>query len=131
MGIITDKVYQLIILALVGVIMGLSLKWYMLSSDNYSKQESITKLEKEKQDLVSSNAVKEANNNTLRASIKGRNDEIERLNIDLKKSQESYKVIEKLVVKEIERERIVLRDINDSEDWKQTKRIVHEITELF
>lgn len=127
---VTDKIYQIAIAILIAAFLALGFKYYLVTLDIDSKQETIEKLENEKSGLISSVAIKEANRVSLSASLSVQSSRVRELEVKVAEAGKHYKIVERAVIKTIDREREVLRDINDSEDWNNTKRIIHEIITL-
>ena len=123
---LTNSIWQYIALALSAIIVALSLYTYFkVSSQNHSMQ----LLEGKRDELLGKVALSEANNETLRGSIATQNAKIDQLSIDLAAAEEQYKIKEVYITKTIEKERLVVRDLNETEDYKHAKRIANEIIE--
>lgn len=123
---ITTKIWQIIAVVLSAIIVALSLYTYFKVS---SQNRSIQVLEKKRDDLLGNVALSEANNETLRGSIATQNAKIDQLAIDLAIAEEQYKIKEVYITKTIEKERLIVRDLNETEDYQHAKRIANEIIE--
>lgn len=123
---LTTKIWQIIAVALSAIILALSVySYFKISSQNHS----IHVLEKKRDDLLGKVALSEANNETLRGSIATQNAKIDQLSIDLALAEEQYKIKEVYITKTIEKERLVVRDLNETQDYLEAKRIANEIIE--
>ena len=123
---LTTKVWQIIAVVLSAIIVALSLYTYFKVS---SQSHSMQALEKKRDDLLGKVALSEANNETLRGSIATQNAKIDQLAIDLAIAEEQYKIKEVYITKTIEKERLIVRDLNETEDYQHAKRIANEIIE--
>ncbi len=124
---LTTKIWQIIAVALSAIIVALSLYTYFkISSQNHS----IQVLENKRDDLLGKVAISEANNKTLRGSISTQNAKIDQLAIDLAIAEANYKIKEVYITKTIEKERLMVRDLNETEDYKHAWRIANEIIEV-
>ena len=123
---ITTKIWQTIAVVLCAIIVALSLyAYFKVTSQNHI----IRELEKKRDDLFGKVALSEANNETLRGSIAIQNAKIDQLSIDLEAAEADYKIKEVYITKTIEKERLVVRDLNETEDYKHAKGIANEIIE--
>ena len=123
---ITTKIWQTIAVALSAILVALSLYTYFkVSSQNHS----IQVLEKKRDDLLGKVALSEANNESLRGSIATQSAKIDQLSIDLAAAEANYKIKEVYITKTIEKERLVVRDLNETEDYKHAWRVANEIIE--
>ena len=86
-------------------------------------------LEKKRDDLLGKVALSEANNETLRGSIATQNAKIAQLSVDLAAAEADYKVKEVYITKTIEKERLVVRDLNETEDYRHAWKVANEIIE--
>lgn len=123
---LTTKVWQIIAVALSAIIVALSVYSYFKIS---YQSHSIQVLEKKRDDLLGKVALSEANNETLRGSISTQNAKINQLSIDLAAAEAEYKIKEVYITKTIEKERLVVRDLNETQDYIEAKRIANEIIE--
>ena len=120
------KAWQTIAVALSAILVALSLYTYFkVSSQNHS----IQVLEKKRDDLLGKVALSEANNESLRGSIATQSAKIDQLSIDLAAAEANYKIKEVYITKTIEKERLVVRDLNETEDYKHAWRVANEIIE--
>lgn len=123
---ITTKIWQIIAVALSAILVALSLYTYFkVNSQNHS----IQVLEKKRDHLLAKVALSEANNETLRGSIATQNAKIAQLSVDLAAAEADYKVKDVYITKTIEKERLVVRDLNETEDYEHAWRIANEIIE--
>lgn len=127
---VTNKIYQLIIAALIGAMLIAGIKIYVQKIEISQKAQTISERDESIKELVASVAVQKANNTSLSGAVKEQGAKIKSLEVDIAAAKRDYKIVERAVTKTIDRERIILRDINDSEDWNNTKRIIHEIIAL-
>lgn len=86
-------------------------------------------LEKKRDDLLGKVALSEANNESLRGSIATQSAKIDQLSIDLAAAEANYKIKEVYITKTIEKERLVVQDLNETEDYKHAWRVANEIIE--
>ena len=120
------EAWQTIAVALSAILVALSLYTYFkVSSQNHS----IQVLEKKRDDLLGKVALSEANNESLRGSIATQSAKIDQLSIDLAAAEANYKIKEVYITKTIEKERLVVRDLNETEDYKHAWRVANEIIE--
>lgn len=124
---ITTKIWQTIAAVLGAIIVALSLYAYFKVN---SKNHSIQELEKKRDDLFGKVALSEANNQALRGSIAIQNAKIDQLSIDLAAAEADYKIKEVYITKTIEKERLIVRDLNETQDCIEAKRISQEIIDI-
>ena len=126
MQMITTKMWQTIAVALIAMLVALGVySYFKISSQNHS----IQVLEDKRDDLLGKMALADANNETLRGSISVQNAKIDQLTLDLAAAEADYKVKEVFITKTIEKERLVVRDLNETQDYIEAKRIANEIIE--
>lgn len=130
LNMITDKVYQGIIVGLLLVVITMGINTWLDSSKIAKLTTDLGKVQKELKDEQGKLVLSQANEQVLIAGINSQNKEVEALHIDLEKAKKQYRVEEKKIYETIFSERVVLKDLNDSEDWNNTKRIVNEIINL-
>lgn len=127
---ITNKVYQGIIIGLVLVIAAMGINTWLDNKTITALNKSLVALEKDIKEEQAKLAASLVNEYTLQTSLNAQNIEVEGLRIDLDKAKKQYRIEEKRIYETIFAERVVLKDLNDSEDWDNTKRIVNEIINL-
>jgi hypothetical protein len=127
---ITSKVYQATIVGLLLVIVGMGVNTWLDSQTITTLGTDVSALKKELKEEQGKLVLSRANEQVLTASVNSQNKEVEGLRIDLDKAKKQYRIEEKRIYETIYSERVVLKDLNDSEDWNNTKRIVDEIINL-
>lgn len=127
---ITSKVYQGIIVVLLLVVIAMGINTWLDNNKIGKLTTDLGKVQKELKDEQGKLVLSRANEQVLIAGINSQNKEVEALRIDLDKAKKQYRVEEKRIYETIFSERVVLKDLNDSEDWNNTKRIVNEIINL-
>lgn len=130
LNMITDKIYQGVIVGLLLVIAGMGVNTWLDSRTIATLGTDVSDLKKELKEEQGKLVLSQANEQVLLASVNSQNKEVEGLRIDLDKAKRQYRVEEKRIYETIYSERVVLKDLNDSEDWNNTKRIVDEIINL-
>lgn len=127
---IASKVYQGIIVGLLLVIIAMGVNTWLDSRTISTLNDGVVCLKKELKEEQGKLVLSQANEYVLQTSINSQNREVEELRTDLDKAKKQYRVEEKRIYQTIFSERVVLKDLNASEDWNNTKRIVDEIINL-
>lgn len=131
LSLMTSKVYMVIIAVLLVVIIGFGIKVWGMSSTVTSLGNDKARLETTIRELSGSLALSGANEELLRISIGAQNARVASMQVDLDKAKSQYRVEEKRIYETIYSERVVLNDLNASEDCNHTKRIADEIIDLW
>lgn len=131
LSLITDKMYVVFTWLLLFVVLGLGLKVTVMNGTIESLEADKAELTRDMQVQAGSLALATANEALLHMSINTQNERIVGMQIDLDKAKKQYRVEEKRIYETIYSERLVLKDLNASEDCNNTKRIADEIIDLF
>jgi len=127
---LSNKVAEIVIGLLLSVVIWLSYSLWESTNEVETLENDKVELTRELAVSKSSLALSTANEILLKLSIESQNMQINSLKVDLDKASKQYKIQEKKVYEIINTERVVLKDLNESEDCIQTKRIVNEIINL-
>jgi hypothetical protein len=131
LSLITDKMYMIIIGVLLVGMIAMGIKLALMDATIEDLEDEKTEMITDIRQLHSSLALSGANETLLRVSLDAQNKQITTMQIDLDKAKIQYRVKEKKIYETIYTERVVLKDLNESEDCTQSKRITNEIINLW
>ncbi len=119
----TDMVYKVATGMLAGIATMLLLALWLQTSKLDSKEQELNS-------KILENTVITSEKESLAREIHTQNEAISKLKVNLENKTVVYKDRVKAITKNIEIERIVLRDLNESEDCKNMRRLTNEILDI-